>query len=632
MSNESTALHTESEETSSPAVPKRRPGRPKGTGPKQKLRPAGEWIYDETEELVFVEGAEPADELVCDGALPPGLTVDPDGTRVWNCCAVGGITAIRRRLRQGDPKKGAKLAAATPAIVEMCDSLKTRKRCVRWPGAMVVLQYVFKPQTLDTKLSSPRNAKGSLVALRLSPSVSGFISDILHGPLIIDFADSEVSINVFDNALDIAAWVRKELLAAWSDGKIDESEPVRAVPLGGDLTSGQVFYTDGRPPLSAGKLFRAASQAVNSCIRESLETMTPETLDAAREMVCDLAGDDAGGIQPTTEPTTESTTESTPKLAHPRTVADYLTVPISVKANAEAAEMGTGDTLGAILDAVCGKDGCDWPKWRLGATTEELREVKASGDEQLYKTCKRTKLPVWYPSATWKQPRRARANTENVSGTTGLVCLDFDHFPTPEVATKARDDFMDANMDHVLLCALSASGRGFYAVVCADTGGTVETYKTEAVRLIEWAREQGYDPDTGCCDCTRGRILAVDRDALRMGDDWELTPPVYTMPTTAPARSARAGKTYTNDPTKKPSKAKVVGYVARAVEKITAAPTGGRNTAFTSACGAASRLCDLYDYDRDDAESRLRFAAESSGLDSKEIESVLRRYGPLAGR
>lgn len=641
MNNEPTATANSGEEPMSSTAAKRGPGRPKGSGSKQKAdkdSAAGAWIYDDTEEQVFVEGAEPADEVVCDGALPPGISIDPDGTRIWNCAEVGGPSAIRRRFRHGSPKNGEKLAKETPAIVEMCESLKARKRCVRWPGAMVVLQYVFKPQTLDTKLSSPRNAKGSLVALRLSPSVSGFISDILHGPLIIDFADAEVSINVFNNALDIAAWMRRELLLAWSDGKIDESEPVRAV-VPGLCAYTAMHQTDVPPPAQEPKP-SDRPDAKDEHITDELtglafvppqeptggyllaEVALPKGTVVSEEMVGDMIVDALQLPSPLTPPEPPRT----------RTVADYIKLPISIKANAEAAEMGTGDTLEAILDAVSGKEGCDWPKWRLGATTEELRAVKESGDENLYKTLKRTRLPVWFPSATWTQPRRARANIENVSGTTGLVCLDFDKYESAEAAAKARDEFAIANCEHIMLCALSASGRGFYAIVAANTGGTVETYKTEAVRLMEWVREQGYDPDSGCCDCTRGRILAVDTDAIRMADDWVFTPPVYVMPADAPGKAGRSNVPYSNDPTKKPSKKKVTAYVARAVEKINAAPTGSRNTAFTSACGAASRLCDLYGYDREDADQRLRFAALDSGLDSKEIESVLRRYGPLAGR
>ena len=592
---------------------KRKPGRPKKTETVQpRATKAGAWIYDESEELVFVEGAVAADEVVCDGASNPGLSIDTDGTRIWNCALVGGTSAIRKRLRHGDAAKGAKIAAERPNVQKLLACLCARKRCVSWGGATTILQYVFRPQVIDTKLSSPKSARGCLVALRQNTAQSGFLRDVLHGPLIIDFADEDVPSDIIDNALDIAAWLRAGLFAAWGADEepsavadlVKLPEPVRGTPI-----------TMNPPP-----------PPHESTI--PLETALNER--TGRYPVCpvdEAACDGCAGVRPPCEDATPA--EPTPVA--PRTVGDYMNLPISIKASTESAELGTGETLGNILAAVCGE--VDWPKWGLAAASKEVREIKASGDEIAYKTFKRTRLPVFYPSATWTRPRREKANTDNVSGTTGIVCLDFDHFASPDEADTAKFEFALANRDHLILAALSCSGRGFFALVCGDTGGTPETFKAEAARLVDWARSQGYEPDAPCVDVTRGRILTVDVDAIRMADDCPITPPVHAVTAVEPPRSSRnPGAPVSNDPTKRPSKKRIASFVARAAERVTAAPVGNRNSALTSACGTATRLCELYGYDREESENRLRFAAQTSGLDSNEIESILKRYGPLSGK
>lgn len=587
---------------------KRKPGRPKKTETVQpRETKAGAWIYDESEELVFVEGAVAADEVVCDGASNPGLSIDYDGTRIWNCALVGGTSAIRTRLRYGDPIKGAALAAARPQVMKLYEHLRDRKRCVQWPGATTVLQYVFKPQVIDTKLSSPRSARGCLVALRQSTAQSGFLRDVLHGPLIIDIACDDVALDIIDNALDIAAWLREGLRKAWGGDEkpMTVTEPVK---LPDPVRDTAAPLTMNPPPAPHAS---------------TIPLDTPLPVCPVDEAACD----GCAGVRPPCE----DAKPAAPTPVAPRTVAAYLSLPISIKASTESAELGTGETLGNILAAVCGET--DWPKWGLADATAEVRAIKASGDEVAYKAAKRTKLPVFYASATWTRPRREKANTDNVSGTTGIVCLDFDHFGSTAEAANARDEFALANRDHLILCALSCSGRGFYALVCGDTGGTPESYKAEAVRLIDWARSQGYEPDAGCADVTRGRILAVDTDAWRMPDDWPITPPIHAVTVEAPRGNRNAGSPVGgNDPTKRPSKKRITAFVTRATERVTSAPVGNRNSALTSACGTATRLCELYGYDREDAENRLRFAAQTSGLDHDEIESILKRYGPLSGK
>lgn len=593
-------------EPASDTTAKRKPGRPRKdetTQPRETK--AGAWIYDESEELVFVEGAVAADEVICDGATNPGLFIDTDGTRVWNCALVGGTSAIRERLRYGNAANGEKFAAARPSVQALYASLRDRKRCVSWGGATTILQYVFKPQVLDTKLSSPKSARGCLVALRQNVVNSGFLRDVLHGPLIIDFADSDVPADIIDNALDIAAWIRAGLFAAWgADSKpVDVAAPTEATAPVRDTP-----MTMQPPPAPHASLI-------------PLDDTTPPTPPVDPKQL------DPHGPSPASEPVPP--VEPTPIA--PRTVGTYMNLAIAVKASTEHAELGTGETLGNILAAICGET--DWPKWGLSAATKEIREVKASGDEAAYKNLKRTRLPIFYPSATWTRPRRERANAENVSGTTGIVCLDFDHFASPEEAANARDEFALANRDHLIIAALSCSGRGFFALVCGDTGGTAVSFKAEASRLVDWARSQGYEPDAPCIDVTRGRILSVDADAIRMADDWPITPPVHAVTAVEPPRSSRnPGAPVSNDPTKRPSKKRIASFVARAAERVTAAPVGNRNSALTSACGTATRLCELYGYDRQDAEDRLRFAAQTSGLDPDEIESILKRYGPLSGK
>lgn len=618
-----------SADTTAPAPEKRKPGRPKKTETEvPRETKAGAYIYDETEELVFVEGAVAADEVICDGTVNPGLSIDTDGTRVWNCATVGGTSALRARLRQGNAAKGEAFAAQRPSLQALFTSLRDRERCVSWDGAATILQYVFKPQVIDTKLSSPKSARGCIVALRQSVATSGFLRDVLHGPLIIDFAESNVPVEIIENALDIAAWIRAGLRLEWGKDPKALATVETANPAALVRDEPMAMQPPPAPhasliPLDTPPIEDATTAAYRLCPSASRDPLTSAFITAGvegeRKRFAEL------------EDELFNTLTAKPEQIAPRTVGSYLDLPISIKASVEHAELGTGETLGNILAAVCGET--DWPKWGLSTVTNEARMLKASGDEAAYKAYKRTRLPVFYPSATWTRPRRDRANTDNVSGTTGIVCLDFDHFASTAEAEDAKYEFACANRDHLILAALSCSGRGFFALVCADTGGTGESFKAEAARLMDWARSQGYEPDASCVDVTRGRILAVDTDAIRMADDWPITPPVHAAaPVEAPRSSRNPGSPVSNDPTKRPSKKRIVAFVARAAERVTAAPVGNRNSALTSACGTAARLCELYGYDRQDAEDRLRFAAQTSGLDPDEITSILKRYGPLSGK
>lgn len=411
--------------------------------------------------------------------------------------------------------------------------------------------------------------------------------------------------------------------------------PVFCVKVEGDKYAGDERLSSKRTPEDLAAAVLASlwrTKGVDSCVADA---PPPETAPPAP------------ALEPEAPPPCADTPPGTPPLTEPP-------VPVSGDADPEA-EVSAGDKTepAAGPPAAPPPDTRTWGEikagdvWLKGLTTAKdlqapmplsrvlemavshevtarlTADCRAIGDKKVRNEYKRENLHVWYPAPVYADRFKGSVK-ENVSGYTGLACLDFDGMESLQAAETARDDiFMEFR--EVLFAAVSASGLGVYALVALDFDGTEAGYRTALDAAFQVFEGKGYMPDTGCVDPTRARYLSSDPDALSRPDAY------------VPVRVKAGGEGYfvlpasmlrecwTNSGRKRKGAGKE--YLKEALERIARAPEGMRDTAITSVMGTVARLIRNYGLNAEEAYGRVRAVASAYGYDTRKTEDKIRRLG-----
>lgn len=306
-------------------------------------------------------------------------------------------------------------------------------------------------------------------------------------------------------------------------------------------------------------------------------------------------------------------TGATPTVTSAKTWGELKKTQVWLKGLSSSKELQAPAPMSKVIDTIISHD----------ATKRMTDECRAIADKKTRNEYKRDNLHVWYPSASFAG-RAGGSAKENVTGYTGIACLDFDGMGSVDEAENTRDDlFME--FPEILFAAVSASGLGVYALVMLDFDGSEAGYKAALSAAFEAFESKGYMPDTGCVDPTRARYMSADADALQRPDGYMAK---------AFSGSAEGGfilpasmlrTCWTNSGRKRKGAGKA--YLDEALRRIEIAPDGMKDTTITSAMGSVARLIRNYGLDPEKTYDRVRQVAFACGYDTKKTEDKIRRLG-----
>jgi hypothetical protein len=286
---------------------------------------------------------------------------------------------------------------------------------------------------------------------------------------------------------------------------------------------------------------------------------------------------------------------------------------ISMKGLTTSRDLQAPAPLSRILETVVSHE----------ATARLTAECRAIGDKKARNEYKADNMHVFYPSCVFAG-RAGGSKKENVTGYTGIACLDFDGMKTFAEAEDTRDNlFME--FPEILFAAVSASGLGVYALVILDFDGTEAGYKAALSSCMETFEAKGYMPDAGCADATRARYMSSDPDALSRPDSYIARAfsageeGAFILPATM-LRSV-----WTNSGRKKKGAGKL--YLEEALSRIETAPEGSKDTTLTSVMGSVARLIRNYGMDSAKVYDQVRKVAAACSYDTRKTEDKIRRLG-----
>ena len=320
------------------------------------------------------------------------------------------------------------------------------------------------------------------------------------------------------------------------------------------------------------------------------------------------------------EPTPEKTQETPVSAPASKTWGEYLDTPFATKGLTSSKDLGMPTKLSRILEMVTNHD----VTRRL---TEECRKhtkvYLETGDKKPLNEYKRDNLHVWYAAPTFAERFKGSVKS-NISGYTGLACLDFDGFKSEDDAAEVRDTLF-LEFPEVLFSAVSASGLGVMAVVGLDFDGTEEGYRGALEAAFQLFEAKGYMPDTGCCDPTRARYISADAEALSRPPEWKIRPISASGEGYIVIPATMLRNCWTNSGRRK----KGIGYeyLKEHLRRIENAPDGMKDTTMTSVMGSAARLIREYDLNADKVYDSIRAKGRECGYDEKKTEDKIRRLG-----
>jgi len=146
---------------------------------------------------------------------------------------------------------------------------------------------------------------------------------------------------------------------------------------------------------------------------------------------------------------------------------------------------------------------------RLGARyIHQLDEISATEDKKLRSSLKKKYLPAATISALLRSRSANLALRDKIVHYNGIVVLDFDDVYNLEEAKKKV-----AALPYVYYVGLSASKRGFYAIIPTDNVDYLK-HSMYFVALSREMRDLGLRIDANCCDVTRLRFVSYDPSPL----------------------------------------------------------------------------------------------------------------------
>lgn len=365
-------------------------------------------------------------------------------------------------------------------------------------------------------------------------------------------------------------------------------------------------------PKSASGGVALASEAPSACIDEGEKAEATEANPDAEAVE---------SVSPEAEPPPAVDQPAEPEVSTPppapRTWGEILETSVWLKGLTTAKELQAPMPLSRVLKMATDH----------AVTNTLTAECRKIGDKKLRNEYKRDNLHVWYAAPLFGDRFKGSVK-DNVSGYTGLACLDFDGMTSFSTAEDTRDNiFME--FKEVLFCATSASGLGVYAIVALDFDGTEEGYRNALAGAFEMFESKGYMPDTGCADPTRARYLSSDPDALSRPDAYvpkaiKADGEGYSLLSAGMLRKA-----WTNGARKRKGAGKE--YLTEALNRLGTAPDGTKDDTMTSVMGTVARLIRNYGLNADETYDRVRAMANEYGYDSRKTADKIRRLGVTNG-
>lgn len=296
-----------------------------------------------------------------------------------------------------------------------------------------------------------------------------------------------------------------------------------------------------------------------------------------------------------------------------RTWGEIKATMVSLKGLTSSNELQAPAPLSKILETVVCHE----------ATKRLTDECRAIADKKARNEYKRDNMHVFYPSCVFAG-RAGGSKKDNVTGYTGIACLDLDGMKTFAEAQDVRDDIF-MSFPEVLFAAVSASGLGVYALVMLSFDGTEAGYRAALSGAMISFEAHGYMPDAGCVDPTRARYLSSDADALQRPDAY--VPKAFTAEVDGgfilPATMLRAK--WTNSGRKMKGAGKV--FLEEALSRIENAPEGSKDTTITSVMGSVARLIRNYGMNSEKVYDQVRKVARDCGYCEKKTADKIRRLG-----
>lgn len=312
------------------------------------------------------------------------------------------------------------------------------------------------------------------------------------------------------------------------------------------------------------------------------------------------------------EPSVPVIPEATPP-ALAATWGEIKGTQVWLKGLSSSKELQASAPLSKVLDTIVSHE----------VTKQLTDECRAIDDKKARNEFKRDNFHVLYPSAVFAG-RLGGSTRENVVGYTGLACLDFDDMASMEDAENTRDDiFME--FPEVLFCAVSASGRGVYAIVPLEFDGSEAGYKAALSAAMESFECKGFMPDTGCVDATRARYMSSDPDALSRPDGYVVKPFSASVEGGFILPASMLRTCWTNSGRKRKGAGKA--YLDEALRRIETAQEGMKDTTITSVMGSVARLIRNYNLEPEKTYEKVRQVAFACGYDTKKTDDKIRRLG-----
>lgn len=148
----------------------------------------------------------------------------------------------------------------------------------------------------------------------------------------------------------------------------------------------------------------------------------------------------------------------------------------------------------------------------LTATHEYRRLLsQARGSERALKEARQFKAR-WFSFCTFSG-RFPHRRVAEMTGHSGLLCMDFDHIGSPHEAKEAKRELFALNGFRSELCFISPSGDGVKWVIAIDTTLAPHDVWFEEVAL-HVRRTMGLTADRSGRDVTRCCFLPHDSDCL----------------------------------------------------------------------------------------------------------------------
>jgi len=251
------------------------------------------------------------------------------------------------------------------------------------------------------------------------------------------------------------------------------------------------------------------------------------------------------------------------------------------------------------------KPRCEIPLWgfcqsvRLAEFAPEIENIRNTEDYEKRQFLKK-RIPAVIISGTF-----SHRCAEGLIKPSGFICLDFDAKDNPQVKNwkEARNNI--GNLKEVVFCAISASGKGCFAIIPI---AYPNRFKDQFEALKRDFKTLGYTVDGSCGDVCRLRFVSSDPEAT-FKTDVKAYNRVYE-----PEKQTRQIKSYhdTNED-------EIFNRIKAWLDAKEMFIAGNRNHYITQLAGALHRFGVSHGY----ALKRCLEFAES-GFTSREIEACVK--------